>query len=141
MNWLKNRKKIVPKKDYLTTFKDSLVGLLPLEIWKLIFTFLSYHDLNSISLVCKWWKVLSEDDVIWKALFEREFGINSIKVEDSWKKTYREYLIDDWDPKNKDKSIVLSKNNKIAYKLNIFKQLNLIEIFFLVLGRMKLGKQ
>lgn len=74
---------------------------LPLEIWRLVFTFLSAKDLCYCSQVCKDWKALvnSLDTTRWKQLYLQQertkqwkhpsWPNTSVKNDTTWKELYR----------------------------------------------------
>jgi len=47
---------------------------LPVDVINYIFQFLTLKELATVSLVCKYWKLRSESNVIWKRLFIAMFG-------------------------------------------------------------------
>lgn len=63
--------------------------LLPAEVIVHIFSFLDVKPLCSVRYVCKFWKIQSDNQILWKALTLKYFGIHSIKDE-NWKKYFME---------------------------------------------------
>ncbi|TEB11614.1 WD40 repeat-like protein [Coprinellus micaceus] len=48
--------------------------VLPLELSTRIFSYLDARDLCTAAQVCRKWKEVSEDNTLWKAVYERTFG-------------------------------------------------------------------
>jgi hypothetical protein len=55
-----------------TNLNGSLIGLLPLEICKKIFAYLSKSDLRKASLICKTFRDYALSDTVWKTVILKE---------------------------------------------------------------------
>jgi len=65
----------------------SLVTMLPVEGLLLIFSFLELEEVRNLSLVCNEWNTFASDNVLWKTLCLRDWGISTLCTP-TWKETY-----------------------------------------------------
>jgi hypothetical protein len=52
--------------------EDDLTRHLPVDVIKVIFSFLKPQDLSTLCLVNRFWRTLSSDNSLWKSLIETE---------------------------------------------------------------------
>jgi hypothetical protein len=65
-------KHVWPVSETRHTLSDSPFANLPTEILIQIFRLLSVHDMENISLVCRYFKVISDHDDIWRSKCNRK---------------------------------------------------------------------
>jgi len=103
-----------------TVDETKIKDILPIELMHHVFSYLPSNDLLKIRLVCSNWKVLVDDEQIWRNLFLRTYGncngplIDTVYI--NWKRAFKRTIYWTWnsDPVTKANEIELSNNNLTA---------------------------
>lgn len=73
--------------------QQSPIEAIPVELFIEIFRLLEVKDLYRVSLVCKRWKLLINQENLWRLLCQRDFSgfslFNPLKSQQTWKLTYQ----------------------------------------------------
>eukprot|EP01089_Gocevia_fonbrunei_P022201 TRINITY_DN8889_c0_g1_i1.p1 TRINITY_DN8889_c0_g1~~TRINITY_DN8889_c0_g1_i1.p1 ORF type:complete len:328 (+),score=32.95 TRINITY_DN8889_c0_g1_i1:241-1224(+) len=72
------------RSSYLDADRERTLGNIPEELQVMIFSHLDLHTLIQISAVCKYWKKISRDDIIWKRRVEDRWGDGENGIDSSW---------------------------------------------------------
>ncbi|KYR02196.1 DOCK family protein [Tieghemostelium lacteum] len=84
----------------LKLFRESGISNLNAEILVLIFQHLSVIDICTVGQTCKWWQIVSEQNVLWLKKFYENFQrpqsiIDRFSENESWKEIYiQHYFLD-----------------------------------------------
>ena len=109
-------KKINPKKN-ITKDNYIIPNFLPPEIQSMIFEYLDFKEICTISNICYYWYKLSIDDKYWRKLFNKEYDIDKVEESDM-KQLFKLYYL--------DKNI----ENKIKNRKRIIKCVNQINLIY-----------